>query len=74
MASIVEQLAGELGVSSELVRAALGVGEVQGLRSKLAVVQAEWDKQVQAHDAQIAELGVAIVEAQKRLDEAAGKG
>ena len=74
MASIVEQLAGELGVSSELVRAALGGGEVQALRSKRAVIQGEWANATAAHEAQIGEIDALIADAQKRLDEAAGKG
>jgi len=74
MASIVEQLAGELGVSSELVRAALGGGEVQALRSKRAVVQREWSERTAEHEAQIGELDTLIAEAQRKLDEAAGKG
>lgn len=74
MASIVDGLAAELGVSAELVRAALGGGEVQALRSKRAVIQGDWDKAVAEHEAQIGEIDALIADAQRRLDEATGKG
>lgn len=73
MGKILDELAAEIGVSSVTLTAALGGGEVRGLRAKRAVILAEWDKVVSEHEATVGEIDAAIADAQKREDEALGR-
>lgn len=72
MGSIVQQLEQELGLAPGGFAAAFGT-EVRGIDAKIAVVQAERAKAIEAFDAQLGELATARADAQKRADEALGK-